>query len=154
MQSVRYADVQATTANTEKGLEKILDETNKVVKKYGIKINIKKTKVMKIGRKPSTIKLTVDGEILQQVEEFKYLESILSSSGYTEKDIRVRIGMAKSAFNKLKKLLTGGLKLAVKKRLVKTLVWSVAMYGSETWTIKKADATRLEALKCGSAEDC
>ena len=98
MQSVRYADVQATTANTEKGLEKILDETNKVVKKYGIKINIKKTKVMKIGIKPSTIKLTVDGEILQQVEEFKYLESILSSSGYTEKDIRVRIGMAKSAF--------------------------------------------------------
>ena len=44
---------------------------------------------MKIGRKPSTIKLTVDGEIQQQVEEFKYLGSILSSSGYTEKDIRV-----------------------------------------------------------------
>ena len=120
-------------ANTEKGLQKILDETNKVVKKYGMKINIKKTKVMKIGRKQCIIKLTVDGEILQQlVEKFKYLGSILSSSGYSEKDICVRIGMAKSAFNKLKKLLTGGLKLEVKKRLVKTLVWSVAMYGSET----------------------
>jgi len=62
-----------------------LDETNKVVKKYGMKINIKKTKVMKIGRKPSAIKLTVDGEVLQQVEEFKYLGSILSSSGYSER---------------------------------------------------------------------
>ena len=89
----------------------------------------------------------MDGEILQQVEEFKYLGSILSSSGYTEKDIRVRIGMAKSAFNTLKKLPTGGLKLEVKKRLVKTLVWSMAMYGSETWTKKKADATRLEAFE-------
>jgi len=49
---------------------------------------------MKIGRKPSTIKLTVDGEILQQVEEFKYVGSVLSSSGYSEKDIRVRIVMA------------------------------------------------------------
>jgi len=75
---------------------------------------------MKIRRQPSTIKITVDGEMLQQVEEFKYLGSILSSSGYSKKDIRVRIGMAKSAFNKLNKLLIGGLKLEVKKRLVKT----------------------------------
>jgi len=56
------------------------------------------------------------------VEEYKHLGSILSSSGHTEKDICVRIGMAKSAFNKLKKLLAGGLKLEVKKGLVKTLV--------------------------------
>jgi len=55
--------------------------------------------------------------------------------------------MAKSAFNKLTKLLLGGLKLEVKKRLVKTLVWSVAMYGAETLTIKKADATSLEAFE-------
>jgi len=75
---------------------------------------------MKIGRQPSTIKITVDGKILQQVDEFKYLESSLSSSGYSEKDIRVRVGMAKSVSDKLKKLLIGGLKLEVKKRLVKT----------------------------------
>jgi len=81
------------------------------------------------------------------VEEFKYLGSILTSSGYTEKDIRVRIGMARSALNKLKKLLTGGLKLELKKILVKTFVWIVAIYGSETWTIKKTDATRLDAFE-------
>jgi len=88
------------TANTEKDLQKILDETSKVLKEYGMKINIKKTKVMKIERQPSTTKITVDGEILQQVEEFKYLGSILSSSGCSENDIRVRIGMVKRVFNK------------------------------------------------------
>jgi len=31
--------------------------------------------------------------------------------------------------------------------LVKTLVWGVAMYGSEIWTIKKPGATRLEAFE-------
>jgi len=56
VQSVWYADDQAMTAYTGKGLQKFLNETSKVVKKYGMKINIKKTKVMKIGRKPNTIK--------------------------------------------------------------------------------------------------
>jgi len=98
--AICHADDQAVTANTEKDLQKILDETSKVLKEYGMKINIKKTKVMKIERQPSTTKITVDGEILQQVEEFKYLGSILSSSGCSENDIRVRIGMVKRVFNK------------------------------------------------------
>ena len=72
---------------------------------------------MKIGRPPSTIKTTVDGEILQQVEEFKYLGSIRSSSGYSENDFRVRTGMAKSAFNKLKKILIGRIKTAGKEKI-------------------------------------
>ena len=75
MQSVRYVDDQAMTANMEKGLQKILDETNKVVKKYGMKINTKKANVMNIGRQPSTIKISVDGETLQQVENLKIWEA-------------------------------------------------------------------------------
>ena len=69
----------------------------------------------------------MDGEILQQVEEFKYLRSIVASSGYPGKDIRVRIGMAKSA-NKLKKILIG-LKLEVKKRLVNPAQVTSAQFG-------------------------
>jgi len=64
VQYVRYADDQPMNDNTEKGSQNFLNETNKVVKKYGMKINIKKTKVMKIGRPPSTLKITVYGEIL------------------------------------------------------------------------------------------
>jgi len=130
-----------------------LDETKGVVKKYVIKIYIKKTKVMKIGREPNTIKIRVDEEILQQVEESTYLRSILSSSRCSTKDNSVRIGMAKSGFSKLKKLLIGGLKLEVKKRLVKTFVWSVAMYGSETWTIKVLMLQGWRHFKCGYGED-
>ena len=61
--------------------------------------------------------------------------------------------MAKGDLNKLKKLLTGGLKLQLKKLLVKTFVWSVAMYGSETWTIKKLMLHGWTHFKCGSGED-
>ena len=95
-----------------------MDETNRVVKSYGMKINITKTKIMNIGRSPSNMRITVDGETLQRVEEFRYLGSLLSENGYSEKDIRVRIGMAKGIFHKLRAVLTGGLRQELKKRLV------------------------------------
>jgi len=37
--------------------------------------------------------------------------------------------------------------IATKKRLIKTYVWSVALYGSETWTINKKEKDMLEALE-------
>jgi len=117
VQSFRYADGQDMTANTEKGLKKIIDEKNKVVKKYGMKRNIKNTKVLKIGRKPSTITITVGREILQQVEDFKHLGSIHSSSGSSEKNILVRIEIAKSAFNKLKKTTQRRIKTSGQKKI-------------------------------------
>ena len=44
----------------------------------------------------SRLKIMVDEKILQQVKEFKYLGSVLTNGGRSEKDIRTRIGMAKS----------------------------------------------------------
>ena len=43
-------------------------------------------------------------------------------------------------------LLTGGLSEALKKRMVKVLVWPVALYGCETWTLRKEEEGKLEAL--------
>ena len=36
--------------------------------------------------------------------------------------------------------------LALKKHMAKAFVWSVALYGSETWTLQKEDIRRLEAF--------
>ena len=57
MKAVRFADHQAIITNTEKGLQNIMDEKKQVVEKFGTKINIKKTKVMKIGRSYSNKKI-------------------------------------------------------------------------------------------------
>jgi hypothetical protein len=56
--------------------------------------------------------------------------------------------MAKVSFDKSKELLTKGLKKDLKKRMVKTLVWPVALYGCETWTMKKEIVT-LSRYGCG-----
>ena len=55
--------------------------------------------------------------------------------------------MTKDTFNKHRLLLTKGINHNLKKRLIKALVWSVLLYGSETWTLKKADMKRLESCE-------
>ena len=43
--------------------------------------------------------------------------------------------------------------LSTKVRLVKTLVFPVVTYGCESWTVKKAEHRRVDALNCGVGED-
>jgi hypothetical protein len=47
--------------------------------------------------------------------------------------------MAKAAFNKKKTLFTNKLDLNLRKKPVKCYIWSMALYGAETWTLRAAD---------------
>jgi hypothetical protein len=48
-----------------------------------------------------------------------------------------RVAMGKAAFNK-KNFFTSKLDLHLRKKLVKCYyVWSIALYGAETWTLRK-----------------
>jgi len=55
--------------------------------------------------------------------------------------------MAKNAFNQRKELLSKSLNKDIKKRIIKAIIWSVALYAAETWTYKKEDIRRLEAFE-------
>jgi hypothetical protein len=55
--------------------------------------------------------------------------------------------MAKAAFNKKKTLLTSKLELELKKKLVKCYIWSIALYGAETLTLRKLDRKYLESFE-------
>jgi hypothetical protein len=57
--------------------------------------------------------------------------------------------MPKAAFNKKRALFTNTLDLELRKKLVKCYVWSIALYGTETWTLREVDQKHLESLKCG-----
>src|SRR6218665_1874276 len=63
------------------------------------------------------------------------------------REIKRRIAMGKEAFSRRKELLRRGLKRYLKKRMVKTLIWSVTLYCAGTWTLRKEDITRLEAFE-------
>lgn len=53
LKTVRYADDQATIASTAEGLQCMMNKMNEAAERYGIRINQKKMKVMKISKRPS-----------------------------------------------------------------------------------------------------
>ena len=148
IKSVRFADDQALVSGSSKGLQALVDALEIQCGKFGMKINHKKTKVMRFSRKKkSRLVINVGGHKLEQVEHFNYLGSMLEENGHISKDIRKRIALAKEAFCNRRELMTGTLSKDVKKRLVKSLIWSVALYGAETWTLRKDDERRLQAFE-------
>ena len=73
LRDVRFADDQGVVASTEKGLQKIMDRLNEMAKAYDMKINVNKTKVMKVSRNGGVINIVIDGQKIKQVSKFKYL---------------------------------------------------------------------------------
>jgi len=53
--------------------------------------------------------------------------------------------MAKVAFNKKRVLFSSTLDLELRKKLVKCYIWSVALYGAETWRLRAVDQKHLES---------
>jgi hypothetical protein len=55
--------------------------------------------------------------------------------------------MAKAAFNKKRALFTSTLDFELRKKLVKCYIWSIVLYGAETWTLRAVDQKNLESLE-------
>ena len=124
----------------------MLMELNERCEDYGMKINISKTKAMVIGRKPKKIDIRIKDESAEQVDSFKYLGCIISSNLNCCQKVKQRIATAKEAFNSKRSIFCGPLKKELRKRLVKCFVWSVALYGAETWTLRRNEQKLLEAF--------
>ena len=80
---------------------------------------------------------------LESVECFKYLGSMLTNDGRCTCEIKCRVAIAKAAFNKKKNLFASTLDLELRKKLVKYYIWSIALYGAETWTLRPVDQKHL-----------
>ena len=96
-----------------------------------MKINWKKTEVMVCSKDFENINITMDDNTLKQVPKFKYIGSIITEDGKNKKDIMQRIKEAKAMFNNINQLLcSNNFSLEMKKKLIKSCIWSAALYRS------------------------
>src|SRR6218665_2526551 len=82
-------------------------------------------KISRVEKEEKNMKIKIDGEEIEQVTEFCFLGSLISSDAKCHKEIKKRRAMGKEAFTKGKELLKGGLNTDIKKIMVKALIWSV-----------------------------
>ena len=102
---------------------------------------------MRISREPSPVTIMIDQKQLENMECFKYLGNVLTNDGRCTCEIKSRIVMAKTAFNKEKTLFTNTLNLNLRKKLVKCYIQSMTFYGAETWTLRAVDQKYLESFE-------
>ena len=88
-------------------MQKIEDVSSDASKKFGMKINIKKTEVLYQPKSTRTREedIMVDGNKLNSVLEFTYLGSTRSSNGYIDDEIQRRMAKASASFGRLRQRL-------------------------------------------------
>ena len=112
---------------------KLKEESGKV----GLKLNIQKSKIMASG--PITSWQT-DGETVETVADFIFLSSKITADGDCSHEIKRCLLLARKVMTNLDSILQSkDITLPTKVHLVKAMVFSVVMYGCESWTIKKAE---------------
>ena len=125
--------------------EEPLDERERGEFKAGLKLNIQKTKIMASG--PIT-SWQIDGETMQTVTNFIFLDSKITADGDCSHEIKRHLLLGRKAMTNLDSILKSrGITLPTKVRLVKAMVFPVVMYGCENWTIKKAEHQRIDAFE-------
>ena len=86
--------------------------------------------------------------------DFIFLGSKITADGVCSHEMKRCLLFGRRAMTNLDSILKNReITLLTKVCLVKAMVLPVVMYGCESWTIKKADCQRTDALNCGVGED-
>ena len=124
-------------AESEEKLKRLLMKVKEESENVGLKLNFQKTKIMASG--PITL-WQIDGETVETVSDFIFLGSKITSDGDCSHEIKRCFLLGRKAMTNLDSILKSrDVTLPTKVRLVKAMVFPLAMYGCESWTIKKAE---------------
>ncbi|KAF7235367.1 hypothetical protein EYD10_17803 [Varanus komodoensis] len=143
--NLRYADGTTLMAESEKELKSLLMWVEEESAKVALNLNIKKTKIMASGPLTSW---QIDGEEMEVVTDFIFLGSKITADRDCSQEIKRRLLLGRKAMANLDSILKSrDITLPTKVRIVKAMVFPVAMYGCESWTIRRAERKRIEAFE-------
>ena len=143
--NLRYADDTTLIAESEEELKSLLMKVKVESEKFGLKLNIQKTKIMASG--PIT-SWEIDGEIVETVSDFIFGGSKITAVGDCSHEIKRYLLLGRKVMTNLDSIFKSrDITLSTKVRLVKAMVFPVVMYGCESWTVKKAECQRIDAFE-------
>ena len=150
LEDLDYADDIVLISEHWRHAQKKLERINSYGLQTGLKINSEKTKVLRI-RAENDAPLLLNEEPVEDVTSFTYLGSNVSHTGGADEDIKLRIGKARTAYHRLKKVWNSGqLHRRSKLRLFKSNVIPVLLFGCSSWRMTDKDERSLDTFvhKC------
>ena len=142
---IRYADDSTLLAAIFEKLELSTAELETACSKWGMKINVRKCKIISNDQRD----IMIEGSPVEKTEEFVFLGSLIPG---TEPDVNRRIMLASSAFGRLKDSIwsRNDISRNLKLRLYKALILPIATYAAETWTLCESEKRALLVfeMKC------
>ena len=143
--NLRYPDATTLMAESEEELKSLLMKVKEESEKVGLKLNIQETKIM------ASVLITswqIDGETMGTVRDSIFLGSMITADGDCSHEIKRCWFLGKKAVTNLDSIFKNrDIILPTKVCLVRAMVFPVVMYGCESWTIKKAEHRRIDALE-------
>ena len=105
--------------------------------KAGLKVNNQKTKIL---ASVPIISWQIDGETMETVRDLLFLGSKITADSDYSHEIKRHLLLGRKTMTNLDSLLKSrNVTLSTKVCLVKAMIFPVDMYGSESWTMKKAE---------------
>ena len=143
--NLRCADDTTLVSESEEELKSLLMKVKEESEKVGLKLNIQKTNIMASG--PIT-SWEIDGETMEIVRDFIFLGSKITADGDCSHEIKRCLLLGRNTMTNLDSILKSrGITLPTNVHIVKAMVFPMVMYGCESWAIKKAERSRIDAFE-------
>ncbi|KAM3597096.1 uncharacterized protein V6R79_025895 [Siganus canaliculatus] len=136
---LQYADDKSLVADSEADLQGIMDAFARAYQLLGLDINIKKTQILYqlASDTPSQAPtIYVDNNALENIDQFVYLGSFLSTKAVIGAEIHHRIGCASAAFARLRDRVFENREIRTKTKLMvyEAVILPTLLYGADSWT--------------------
>ena len=131
---LRFADDLLIISHQPRELQSMMQELDRESGKTGLRMNIKKTKVM-MSDKMKGRSITIQGNKIEEVDNYIYLGKRISLNSETAGEVKRRIQLGWAKFGKLSFIFRDeDLPTSLKKQVFNQCIIPVLSYGSETWT--------------------
>ena len=144
-----YADDLACWSEDERMLIRLVESFARNLREAGLEMNVEKTKIMNVSRgEEDVIEIIVDGQRIQNVEQFEYLGGIFARGGGSVQEIEERMKKYGRTVRALYPIMKDRIiDLEVKKIVFNSILIPTLTYGSETWSVTTNEERRIEVAE-------
>ena len=143
--NLRYADDTILMAESEEELRSLMIKVKEESEKAGLKLNVQKTKILASGYITSQ---QIDGKTMQTVTDFIFRGSKITADGDCSHEVKRHLLLKRKVMTNLESTFKSrDITSSTKVHLVKAIVFTIVMYGCESWIIKKAEHRRNDAFE-------